>query len=106
MNLFLKIMADLKSGRVCRRGRGSWGSVLSSGSGQKISSWSLWYVVLSGSDPFDCDGGLHCVCDVYDPGFDSKYGDVQIGWCVYVARGNYGGRVLCPYDSALGTSGV
>jgi hypothetical protein len=59
-------------------------------------------VSLRGSDPFDCDGGLHCVCDVYGPGFDSEYGRVRVGWCVYVARGDYGCRVLCPYDHALG----
>jgi len=55
---------------------------------------------LRGSDPFDCDGGLHCVCDVYGP--DSEYGRVRVGWCVCVAREDYGCRVLCPYDHALG----
>jgi hypothetical protein len=58
-------------------------------------------VSLRGSDPFDCDGGLHCVCDVYGPGFDSEYGRVRVGWCVYVAQEDYGCRVLCPYDPAL-----
>jgi hypothetical protein len=59
-------------------------------------------VSLRGSDPFDCDGGLYCVCDVYGPGFDSEYGRVRVDWCVYVAREDYGCRVLCPYDPALG----
>lgn len=54
------------------------------------------------SDPFECDGGLHCVCDAYGPGFDSEYGRVRVGWCVYVAREDYGCRVLCPCDPALG----
>jgi hypothetical protein len=53
------------------------------------------------SDPFDCDGDLHCVGDVYDPGFDSEYGHGRVGWCVYVAQEDYGCRVLCPYDPAL-----
>ena len=57
---------------------------------------------LSGSGPFDCNGGLHCVCDVDDPGLDSKYGRVWVGWRVYVAREDYGCSVLCPYDPALG----
>jgi len=57
---------------------------------------------LRGSDPFGCDGGLHCVCDVYGPGFDSEYGRVRAGWCVYVAREDYGCRVLGPYDPGLG----
>jgi hypothetical protein len=58
-------------------------------------------VSLRGTDLFDCDGGLHCVCDVYGPGFDSEYGYVRVGWCAYVAREDYGCRVLCPYDPAL-----
>ena len=57
---------------------------------------------MRGSDPFDCDGGLHCVCDVYGRGFDSEYGRVRAGWCAYVAWEDYGCRVLCPYDPALG----
>jgi hypothetical protein len=58
-------------------------------------------VSLIGSDPFDYDGGLHCVCDVYGLGFDSEYGRVRVGWCVYVAQEDYDCRVLCPYDPAL-----
>ena len=57
---------------------------------------------MRGSDPFDCDGDLHCVCDVYGPGFDSEYGRVRVGWCVYVAWEDYGCRVLCPFDLAHG----
>jgi hypothetical protein len=54
-----------------------------------------------GSGPFDCDAGLHYVCDEYGPGFDSEYGYAQVGWCVCDAQGDYGCRVLWPYDPAL-----
>jgi hypothetical protein len=34
--------------------------------------------------------------------FDSEYGHVRVGWCVYVVQEDYGCRVLCPYDPSLG----
>jgi hypothetical protein len=51
-----------------------------------------------GSDPFDCDGGLHCVCDEPGPGFDYDGGL----HCVCDALLDCGCRVLWPYDLALG----
>jgi hypothetical protein len=59
-------------------------------------------VGLRGSYPFDCDGGLHCVCDVNDPGFDSKYDRV---WVELVRLRRAGGLRLSRHLPAPGHVG-